>query len=427
MSIRESDHLLTAERPRAPASGLKILMVTPMPPQPHAPGAIPLVLYAQLTGLALRHQVTLVTIIGTEPGERQAVERLQAVGYEVYGIPLVHSSVLNRWKRRWRLASTWLWGQYPWRTIWFWEPDVQHLLDRLLTEQRFDLIVVEDNAMGVYHYRTKTPCIFTEHEVRRARPVNWHMGSPADWLCWAFRETDWKRWQRYQPAVWRRFDRIQTFTDQDAKAIRVLVPELASRVRVNPFGIVLPAVVDPAKQDDHSVLFVGNFTHPPNVDAAIWLGREIMPLLRQLSPGVSLILIGIYPPAEILSLAADDIRVSGPVADIEPFFERAAVVVAPVRIGGGMRMKVLHAMAMGKAVVTSSRGAEGLMFDGEQPPLVIREDAQEFARAIADLLVDRRKRVELGRRARSFTETHFSAQAYARRIEGIYAEMKGGL
>ncbi len=89
-------------------------------------------------------------------------------------------------------------------------------------------------------------------------------------------------------------------------------------------------------------------------------------------------------------------------------------------------MKVLNAMAMGKAVATTERGADGITWNDVQPPLLIANNASEFAGTIAGLLADRAKRIDLGRRARKFVKAHFSAHAYARRIEDIYAEMKAG-
>jgi len=87
-------------------------------------------------------------------------------------------------------------------------------------------------------------------------------------------------------------------------------------------------------------------------------------------------------------------------------------------------MKVLHSMAMGKAVVTTRRGADGVTISGIRTPIVIADETEPFARAVADLLADREKRIELGLQARGFVESHFSAQAYARRIEDIYADIK---
>ncbi len=401
---------------------MKVLMVTPMPPDAQAPGAMPRVFQAQLTALLERHTVTVITVAGPDAHERQAVERLRAAGVEVRAVVRTEPQGRDRWARRWRLGSGWLRG-YPWRTVWFYEPQAQALIDAALTEPGWEVVAVEDNAMGRYQYRTPAPTIYTEHEVRWPRPVAWRAWRPSRSLAWAAEELDWARWRPYQLGVWSRFDRLQTFTARDAEAIQSLAPGLAARVRVNPFGVELPAPADPACERPGALLFVGNYTHWPNVDAALWLAQEIMPRLRRLTPGVRLQLVGLYPPASVRALAGPDIEVVGPVPEIEPLAARAAVVLAPVRVGGGMRMKVLHSMALGKAVVTTPRGAEGLAIDGVPPPLVVAEDADRLARATAALLADPGRRQALGRRARAFVAEHFSPPAYARRLEAIYVEL----
>jgi glycosyltransferase involved in cell wall biosynthesis len=403
---------------------MRILLVSPMPPQPEATGAIPLVLYAELLGLRACHSITLVTVAGPDPAEWAAVADLQARGIEVQAVRRTDPHGLSRWRRRWRWAVKWLQGRWPWRTVWFWEPGIQRILDRLLADRAFDLIVVEDNAMGIYRYDTTTPKLFTEHEVRRPRAIDWHAGSPGNWLRWAWREIDWQRWPRYQAALWQRFDRIQVFTARDAEALIELAPDLKERVRINPFGIELPAPGDSTREEKGQVLFVGNFTHPPNVDAALWLGQDIMPLLRQYHGSVHLTLVGIYPPPAVQSLAGPDIAVTGPVAVIRPLMEQAAVIVAPVRIGGGMRMKVLQAMALGKAVITTPRGAEGLMLNNRQSPLVVAESADEIANAIVALLNSAERRRAIGQQARTFVAENFSPAAYAQRIEAIWSELQ---
>ncbi len=405
---------------------MRILLVTPMPPQPHGTGAIPVMLHMLLVALRPRHTVTLVTVVGPDPTEWLAVERLRASGMEVHAVKLTQSSSAQRWRRRWRLASSWLRGRYPWRTIWFWEPGIQQILDDLLAQKRFDLVQVEDNAMGVYRYRTTLPIVFTEHEVRRPRPIQWRKPADQSWINWALSELDWQRWPRYQQDVWNRFDRIQVFTTRDAARIRSMAPEVADRVRVNPFGIELPEQSDLDVEQSNTVVFVGNFTHLPNVDAALWLGHEIMPRLRGLCPGVRLSLVGICPPSNVRALACSDIVVTGAVPQIEPILERAAVVLAPLRIGGGMRMKVLYAMAMGKAVVTTSRGTEGFALDGLPPPLIVADDAAEMAAATARLISSIEQRRALEKEARRFVEEHYSPPAYAQRLEAIYAELRPG-
>ena len=405
--------------------GLRILLVTPMPPQAQAPGAIPLVLYAQLSGLREHHEVSLVTVAGQEPGERQAVQDLKRDGLDVHAVVREEPYGWRRWQRRWRMGHAWLTRRLPWRTVWFWEPEVQSILERLFETRAFDLAIVEDNAMGIYDYSTDTPLLFTEHEVRRPRSVDYRFWKQHSLPAWALGEVDWRRWPGYQRHTWQKFDHIQVFSHRDAQAVRQLAPDLGKPVSVNPFGIVLPAPARPENEQPHQVLFVGNFTHAPNVDAALWLGRAIMPRLTAFHPGVHLNLVGIYPPDEVRALESETVHVTGPVRDIRPYMEVAAVVLAPVRIGGGMRMKVLQALAMGKAVVTTTRGAEGLEAEAE-PPLKVADDAEGFACAAAALLEDEQARRALGAQGRAFAARHFSPQAYTERIEATYAAMIAG-
>jgi glycosyltransferase involved in cell wall biosynthesis len=109
---------------------------------------------------------------------------------------------------------------------------------------------------------------------------------------------------------------------------------------------------------------------------------------------------------------------------VRPYFERASVVMAPVRMGGGMRLKVLQALALGKPLVTTSRGVEGLLLDGNRP-LVQADDSDGLAAGAASLLGDAAKRRRLGARARKFAAVEHSADAYARRLEATYAEVAG--
>ena len=380
---------------------MRILLVTPMPPRAEAPGAIPLLLHAELKGLSARHEVTLITVVGDEDGEDEAALELQRSMPEVHVVDRRTPQGLERWRRRRRLAATWVRGPYPWRTVWFADPQIQGVLDQLTRRDMFDIVAVEDNSMGIFDLPGQVPAVLTELEVQRPRPIDWRLGSPRGWPGRVLAEVDGQRWPRYQSWVWRRFDAVQVFTPEERTAIAELAPDVLPRVHVNPFGVDLPEAVDLRREQPGVLLFAGNFTHPPNVDAALWLGREIMPRLRPLSDGARLVMVGKSAPNEVRALAADDIEVLGEVPSISPHLEAAAVVLAPVRAGGGMRMKVLHALASGKAVVTTSRGAEGLMFAGPDPPLLVRDDALGIATATAELLRDAERRHALGVRARA--------------------------
>jgi glycosyltransferase involved in cell wall biosynthesis len=402
---------------------MRILLVAPMVPNEDGGGAIPVLLYARLVGLRERHDVTLVTAVGDEPGEAEAVAELEQTDLaDLHVVDRRQSpSGLRRLQRRWRLATTWIRKGWPWRTVWFADPAIQALLDRLAAARTFDIVAAEDSSMSVFRLPAGVPTVLTHHEVLQPRAIDWRVGRPTDWPRWALRELDWRRWYGFQQTAWRRFDRVEVFTDRDAKTIAELAPDVGPRVRVNPFGLVLPPATNPAREVKGTVLFVGNFAHSPNRDAAQWLAREIMPAVKAHYPGARLCIVGTAPPHEVLELSGPDVDVIADAPSVRPYLEAACVVLAPVRMGGGMRMKVLQALASGKAVVTTKRGTEGY---GNDAPVAIGDDAEDIAAHTARLLGDERARRDLGARARVFAEEHHSPAACAERLEAIYEEAR---
>jgi glycosyltransferase involved in cell wall biosynthesis len=404
---------------------MKILIVAPMPPQAGGGGAIPVLLDAQLRGLRERNEVTFVSAVGDEPEEAAAAKRLRESGLDAHFAERRQPrAARQRWRRRARMASSWAFGGRPWRAVWFADPGVQAILDQLARSHEFDVAVVEDSAMSGYRLPAGVPALLTEHEVLRPRRFDRHAGPPRAWPAWAFGELDWRKRPPFQRAAWARFDRVLAFGKRDAAAIAELAPELEGRVRVSPFGLALPAATDPELVEAERLLFVGNFTHQPNRDAALWLAREIMPALLARQPRARLHLVGSNAPAEILALASETIEVIADAPSIEPYLAAAAVVVAPVRTGGGMRMKVLQALAAGKAVVTTSRGSEGFDCFAEPAPLAVADNAETFAAAVAALLDDPARQRKQGELAAVFAARHYSPATWAERLEALYEEAR---
>jgi glycosyltransferase involved in cell wall biosynthesis len=402
---------------------MKVLLVAPTAPDANGNGAIPVLLAAELLGLAEKHDVTLVTALGDEPGEAEAVAALNGA-VEVHVADRRRPPPgARRLRRQLRMVTTWARGRWPWRTVWFADPALQAIIDRVAAGQDFDVVAVEDSSMSVFRF-PDAPTVYTHHEVLRPRPFDRRPGPPLRWLPWLFGELDWRRWAGFQRRAWRRFDRVQVFSRRDARTIAELAPEVEARVRVNPFGLVLPPPVEPGLAIAGKLLFVGNFAHPPNRDAAIWLSREIMPAVRVSRPNASLRIVGTAPPAEILRLAGPAVEVVADAPSVRPHMEVADAVLAPVREGGGMRMKILDALAAGKPVITTARGAEGFTAFAEEPPMLIADSAPEIAAATASLLGDRERRLALGRDAREFAERHHSPAAWAERLTAVYEEAR---
>jgi glycosyltransferase involved in cell wall biosynthesis len=404
-----------------------VLLVLPMLPQADGGGAIPKLLDAELSGLRDRCELTVVTTLGEEAGEAEAAAALASSGLDAHIVDRRRSPSARRRRRvRLRMAARWARGRWPWRTVWFAPPEVQATIDRLAAAGSFDVVAIEDSAMSVFRFPAGVPTVFTEHEAFRAPLEPWRAAALSEWPMRLLRGLDWRRWDRFARQAWERFDLVQVFSEGDAKTIAELSPAVAPRVRVNPFGIVLPPPLDPGLEQAGTMLFVGNFTHPPNRDAAIWLARTIMPEVLRRNPEARLRIVGTAPPPEVLELAGPAVEVVGDAPSVEPHLASAAVVIAPVRTGGGMRMKVLEALARGKAVVTTRRGAEGFLGFDSEPPFVVADEEAEMAAAIAELLADPQRSRELGRRARELAERHYSPAAWAARLVAIYEEARAG-
>ena len=404
---------------------MRILFVTPSPPWATAPSAVPVVAWAQLRGLSARHDVTVVTIAGPDPRELDALERLRAAGFDVRAVERRDASAGDRGVRWVRNAARWGTQRRPMYVVWHHEPALQRMLDALLRQGTFDVVHVNDSAMGGYSFDTRAPKLLVEIEARAPRAIDWTGWLRGNWYRGIMDEADWHGWPHHQRRVWRAFDRIELFTRRDAETVTRLAPEVAPRLHVNPFGIELPDAADPSLEEEGTIAFVGTYTHAPNVDAARWLALEVMPHVRARLSRVRLDVYGTDPRGALADLPRDDVRVHGWVPAIEPAIARAAVIAAPVRVGGGQRMKVLQAMAMGKAIVTTPRGADGIVCDDGAPPLAIAESAESVAARIVELLADPTQRRTLGARARATAEAHHSAAAYGARLEAAYADLLG--
>ena len=384
---------------------MTILLVTGAIPHDTASTGASVVMAGQLAAMAARHQVTLVTFPPASAGEQTALATWRASGVAVHASSeRIPPSVVGA-KRRLQRAVNQLRAPKPRLEPTTGDTSTQAVIDRLLARDRFDIIHAENVGVGSFRYPDSIPKVLTEHEVGRFG------GDGAE------------TWRVRQPMIWAGFDRVQVFTPQDAARLRSAAPALADRVRVNPFGIDLPVRSEVDREDSSAVVFVGSFNHAPNVDAASWLVEEILPPAIARHSGISLWLVGEDPPARIARLAGAVIHVTGRVPDVTPFLQKAAVVVAPVRTGGGMRRKVLQALALGKPVVTTPLGTEGLVGPREDLPLVVADTADEFSRQLSRLLASPNQRLELGSRARAYVAAHHSWSAYADRLDAIYAEL----
>lgn len=206
--------------------------------------------------------------------------------------------------------------------------------------------------------------------------------------------------------AWERAAMCGAVSVEDLAVMREALPH--DKVRLVPDGfdhLGEPGIrnTTPAGTEtgNYTLLFMANFGYQPNVDAALYLCREIWPLIARDVPGADLLLVGNAPPPEIedISRTVPGVEVTGRVPDMRPYLDHADLVVCPLRIGGGIKVKVLESMSRGKAIVTTSVGAQGIPEATKSMRIV--DNPRGFARATVELLRDPGMREALGRSARA--------------------------
>jgi glycosyltransferase involved in cell wall biosynthesis len=302
--------------------------------------------------------------------------------------------------------------------------EYKRALERLIDAWRPDLVEVHLQAMAQYvetPARHGLPRLLVDYDP----PSAWadELRGAASGPRRLLRRLEALAWRRYERATRPRFDAIVVFAERDLEAARPTAGgALLTRI---PLAVEVPErPLDPVGSGPPTIVFVGSFGHPPNVDAALWLARKIFPRVVAQVPEARLELVGHAPRDDIRSLAGGAVSVHGSVPDVTPYLDRAAVVVAPIRLGGSMRMKMLESLAAGKALVASPRAAEGLEeLAGKQ--FLLAADAPEMAEALASLLLDPTRRSRLAESARRWAESNLGWERGVAAFEELYETLSG--
>jgi polysaccharide biosynthesis protein PslH len=223
-----------------------------------------------------------------------------------------------------------------------------------------------------------------------------------------------RRFDRFIRGAIKRFDHVIAVSAGDAARLR----ELGARsVGVVPNGAEFAEPPRAEVATEPVVLFTGSMDHAPNRDAARWLADRIWPSVRAAVPGARLRVVGRGPQEELRrTVRGDGVEIVGPVESMTPYYERATVVVAPLRSGGGTRLKILDALAAGRAVVSTTIGASGLELEPGSH-LLIADEPAEFARATAAALTDPELRRRLGDDGRAAAAARYDWRSLGGELE----------
>jgi sugar transferase (PEP-CTERM/EpsH1 system associated) len=289
-------------------------------------------------------------------------------------------------------------------------PDVVHLDTIALSPYRADCGSV---PVVLTHHNVESQLMERRAEIESTALARWYVGLQA------------RRLRTYEAAESRHFPVNVMVSDADAALLRSICPE--ARTAVIPNGVDVEYFVPRRDEESPAVIYTGGMNMFANRDAVDWFVESIWPRIISAVPEVRFLAVGQRPTTCLLEAAASDDRIEVPgfVPDVRPWVARAAVYVVPLRVGGGTRLKMVDAMAQGKAIVATTVGAEGIHGeDGRH--FVIADEPERFAAEVVRLIRDAATRRELGAAARERVEAEYGWPMLAERLVGIYESVIAG-
>ena len=375
--------------------------------------------------LARRHEITYVAF--AEPGVSQAdIEGMREVAARVITIP--RSEAPKSSFRFYTGVAAHLLDPLPYAVAKYRSRAYRTAVQTCLGEERFDLIVC-DFLVPAVNLPSELPCpavIFThnvESEIWRR-----HTETKTGWVNRRLYGSQYRRMLRFEGRTLERFGGILAVSEADRRTFARIYPGTIRKP-----SYVVPTGVDteyfasaPSEGDSRRLVFTGSMDWLPNEDAMVYFCREVLPLVRREEPGTTLSIVGRAPTPAVVRLGDEPgVQVTGSVDDVRPFMRDAAVYIVPLRVGGGTRLKIFEAIAMGRVVVSTTIGAEGLpITDGVH--VRIADRPEDFARVLVHLLRHPAERRRLEAAARALVAQHYDWSAVAGQLERVLVQVAGG-
>jgi glycosyltransferase involved in cell wall biosynthesis len=304
-------------------------------------------------------------------------------------------------------------------------PALQQTLDRVLRATRFDVVNLEFPHLGHYDLRQAPPgqkpppVIVDSHEItydlaRQFARAGGNLGRRL------YAGANWRKLRREELGTYRDADGVYLCSAADERRLLDQVPGVRTAVIPNAADVEYyqPRPMDPPP-DGRTVVHFGLLSTVPNVDGVTHFAQNIWPRIAAADPEARCKIIGGRAPPSLLGLAGPRVELTGGVSDLRPHLAAAAVVVVPLRLGSGTRLKIVEAMAMGKAIVSTTLGAEGIEAVPGRDILVADEPAA-FADAVLRLLVEPGLAARIGQSARQLAVERYGWSGAARALEGFY-------
>jgi glycosyltransferase involved in cell wall biosynthesis len=375
-----------------------------------------------MTQLARRHDLTAVTLVDDEFDVEECRRAMQAYCREVVLVPnpYVRQGLAKRLLQLQSLAST-----RSFERLQVTVPAMQRALDRVLRAGRFDVVNLEFAFLGDCDLRQAPPGARLPTLVVDSHNIDYDLarqyaraGNSLTRRLYA--EANWRKLRREELGTYRDADGVYLCSAADERHLLDQLPGIRTAVIPNAADVEYyrPRPTDPPP-DARTVVYFGLLSYVPNVDGVIHFVEDIWPRIAAAHPEARCKIIGGRPPPSLLALAGPRVELTGFVSDLRPHLAAAAAVVVPLRVGGGTRLKIVEAMAMGKAIVSTTLGAEGI----EAVPgrdLLVEDEPAAFADAVKRLLAEPGLAARIGQSARQLAVERYAWSGAGRALESFY-------
>ncbi len=406
-----------------------ILILTPQLPYPPHQGTS-LRNYHIIRGLAQRHAITLLSFVEeNQSAEEEAIRPLHDLCQRIETVPVPQRSTAVRVGQLLTSAN----------------PDMAHRLysapfnlklRQLLTENSFAIVQIEgiELARAMAVARSLSPqskIVFDNHnaetELQRRNLIT-DLKQPRRWVAAGYSAVQVRRLQQFERWACAQADAVVAVSEADQAQLQALMPDRETAVYAIPNSIDVEAYHDWSDHGDwaslprYDLIFMGKMDYRPNVDAVLWFADEVWPGIRREKPDATWVIVGQKPHARLERLGAlAGVSVTGWVESVQPYLAAAAVFLMPFRVGSGTRLKLIEAMAAGKAIVSTPIGAEGFPVQHKRE-IYLGETAAELETAVLHLLHHPEERARLGQAARIFAR-RYDWRVVVPQFEQVYAQI----
>jgi sugar transferase (PEP-CTERM/EpsH1 system associated) len=314
----------------------------------------------------------------------------------------------------------------------FYRKKVQQIIDQWLSDTDYDAIICFSSPMAEYilnkstklliNQSTKTIMDFCDMDSEKWLQYSQRSKFPLNLIY----RIENKRLLKYEKKINKSFDNSVFVSQQEADLFYILFPE-AKNVSIIENGVDYeyfspePLTLNP---EPRTLLFTGAMDYWANVDGVLWFCEKILPIVKDRYPKVQFHIVGNNPNPEIQKLGSNkDINVTGFVEDIRPYYNNADICVIPLRIARGLQNKVLEAMSMGKAVITTSAAVQSIRAT-PGVHLLVEDNFNKFAEAVSMLLENHSLRINLGTNARQFVKSNYNWQKNMKKFDKLICDLK---